>query len=178
CIKPFKPVNKSNELVNESIPNVELRVIDEEGNQLGIIHKKDALKVATDRDLDLVVVSPDSKPMVAKLMDYSKHRYDQQKKLREMKKKQVVVDLKEIRLSPTIDKHDFDTKLRHSIRFLEKGDKVKITIRFYGRMIKHNEVGFEVINRFIEQLGDRATVESKPKMDGRHVIAVVAPNNQ
>ncbi len=114
--------------------------------------------------------------MVAKLMDYSKYRYDQQRKLREMKKNQRVVDIKEIRLSPTIDKHDFDTKLKHAFKFLQKGDKVKITIRFFGRMITHQEVGKEVIKRFIEAIGDQATVESYPKMDGRNMIAIIAPN--
>jgi translation initiation factor IF-3 len=167
---------KSTELVNESIPNVKLLFIDDEGTNHGVIPRDQALKIAGQKDLDLVVVSPDSKPMVAKLMDYSKYRYDQQRKLREMKKNQRVVDIKEIRLSPTIDKHDFDTKLKHAFKFLQKGDKVKITIRFFGRMITHQEVGKEVIKRFIEAVGDKATVESYPKMDGRNMIAIIAPN--
>ena len=167
---------KSTELVNESIPNVKILFIDDEGTNHGVIPRDQALKIASSKDLDLVVVSPDSKPMVAKLMDYSKYRYDQQRKLREMKKNQRVVDIKEIRLSPTIDKHDFDTKLKHAFKFLQKGDKVKITIRFFGRMITHQEVGKEVIKRFIEAVGDQATVESYPKMDGRNMIAIIAPN--
>ncbi len=152
--------------------------IDDEGTNHGVIPKRDALKMAQEKELDLVVVSPDSKPMVAKLMDYSKYRYEQQRKLREMKKSQRVVEIKEIRLSPTIDKHDFDTKLKHAIKFLQKGDKVKITIRFFGRMITHQEVGKEVIKRFIEAVGEFATVESYPKMDGRNMIAIVVPNQK
>lgn len=167
--------NKPVELVNDNIPRTDLRVIDDEGNQLGIISRDAALKIAEQKDLDLVVVSPDSKPMVAKLMDYSRHRFEQQKKLKEMKKNQNIVELKEIRLSPTIDKHDFDTKLRHTFKFLSKGDKVKISIRFRGRMITHQDVGLEVIKRFIEAVGDQAIVEARPKMEGRSLIAVIAP---
>lgn len=135
-----------------------------------------ALSIASERELDLVVVSGETaKPLVCKLMDYSKYRYEQQRKLREMKKNQKVVELKEIRLSPTIDKHDFETKLRHAQRFLEHGDKVKISIRFYGRMITHRDVGEEVIQKFIDAVGNQATVEAKPKMDGRSMVAVIAP---
>lgn len=169
--------NKQNELVNEGIPaNVKLLVIDDEGNNLGQITRDEALAKAHAKELDLVVVSPDSKPMVAKFMDYSKFRYDQQRKLREIKKNQHIVQVKEIRLSPTIDKHDFDTKLKQTLKFLAKGDKVKISIRFFGRMITHSDVGRDVIERFIKEIGDRAIVEAKPKMDGRSMIAVVAPN--
>jgi len=173
-VKPTKPV----ELVNENIPNQELLVIDETGQKLGILSKKEALSISQKREFDLVVVSPDSKPMVAKLMDYSKYRYEQQRKLREIKKNQHVVELKEIRLSPTIDKHDFDTKLKHALKFLDKGDKVKVSIRFFGRMITHSEVGRTVIEKFIESIGSKATVEAKPKMDGRSMIAILAPTNE
>jgi translation initiation factor IF-3 len=175
CIKQFK--GKSTELVNEYIPNTELLVIDEAGVKVGIISKREAMAIAHQRELDLVVVSPDSKPMVAKLMDHSKYRYDQQRKLREMKKNQHVVELKEIRLSPTIDTHDFETKLKHALKFLEKGDKVKISIRFFGRMITHSDHGMIVINKFIEAIGSRCIVESRPKMDGRSMIATIAPIN-
>ncbi|TNF07056.1 MAG: translation initiation factor IF-3 [Bacillota bacterium] len=169
--------NKSTELVNEYIPNVELLVIDETGAKVGVISKREAMAIAQQREYDLVVVSPDSRPMVAKLMDYSKYRYEQQRKLREMKKNQHVVEIKEIRLSPTIDTHDFDTKLKHALKFLEKGDKVKISIRFFGRMITHSDHGMIVINKFIEAIGSNCTVESKPKMDGRSMIAMIAPIN-
>lgn len=173
-IKPNK--QKTQDLVNETIPYGDLLVIDDEGNKLGVISKKQALELAYQKGLDLVVVSPDSKPMVAKFMDYSKFRYEQQRKLREIKKNQATVTLKEIRISPTIDKHDFDTKLRNAIKFIQKGDKVKVSMRFMGRMITHVDVGRVVMNKFIEALGDIVNVESKPKMDGRHLIAIVAPN--
>ncbi len=140
------------------------------------MNKAKALSIANERDLDLTIVSSiDAKPLVCKLIDYSKYRYEQQRKLREMKKNQRVIELKEIRLSPTIDKHDFETKLRHANRFLDHGDKVKISIRFYGRMITHRDVGEQMIKNFIEAVGDKAVVEAKPKMDGRNMVAVIAP---
>ena len=151
-------------------------MIAEDGEKLGVMNKAKAINFATERDLDLVVVSSaEAKPLVCKLMNYSKYRYEQQRKLREMKKNQRVVELKEIRLSPTIDKHDFETKLRHAIRFIDHGDKVKISIRFYGRMITHRDVGEQVIKNFIEAIGEKAQVEAKPKMDGRSMVAVIAP---
>ncbi len=169
--------SKNTDLVNETIPYGEFLVIDETGNKVGTMNRKDALKFAMEREYDIVVVSPDSKPMVAKLMDYSKYRYEQQRKIREMKKNQHIVEIKEVRLSPTIDVHDFDTKLKHALKFLEKGDKVKLSIRFYGRMITHSDVGMKVMLRFIEAIGANATVESKPKMDGKNMVAMLAPTN-
>jgi len=136
-----------------------------------------AIKIAESRNMDLVVVSPDSKVVVAKMMDYSKYRFEQQKRLKEMRKKQTTIDVKEIRLSPTIGDHDFNTKLNHAKRFIKSGDKVKISIRFRGRMVTHSDIGFEVVNKFIESLGDSIIVESKPKLEGMQMIAVVAPNN-
>lgn len=111
-------------------------------------------------------------------MDYSKYRYEQQKRLKEMRKNQVVVSLKEIRLSPTIDIHDFNTKLKHAKRFISDGDKVKLSIRFYGRMMAHTDIGMQQMEKFIEELGDLVNVESKPKMEGRNMTAILAPNTQ
>ena len=139
--------------------------------------KGKALNLAESRNMDLVVVSPDSKVVVAKMMDYSKYRFEQQKRLKEMRKKQTTIDVKEIRLSPTIGDHDFNTKLNHAKRFIKSGDKVKISIRFRGRMVTHSDIGFEVVNKFIESLGDTIIVESKPKLEGMQMIAVIAPNN-
>lgn len=173
CIKQIQ--KKNTDLVNESIPYGDLLVIDENGAKVGIISRREALAMAAQKELDVVVVSPDSKPMVAKFMDYSKYRFEQQKKLKEIKKNQHIVELKEIRLSPTIDKHDLETKLKHAIKFLEKGDKVKLSIRFYGRMITHSEVGRQVMMSFIEAVGSKAIIEAKPKMDGRSLIAILAP---
>jgi translation initiation factor IF-3 len=163
---------------NESIPFSELLVITDTGEKLGILKRSDALKQAYDKDLDLVVVSPNSKPPVAKMMDYSKYRYEQQRRLREMKRNQKTVDVKEIRLSPVIGEHDFLTKFNQAKRFIGKGDKVKITIRFRGRMITRTEQGYDVIKSFIEKFEDLVIVEQRPKMDGRVLNATIAPNTK
>lgn len=175
CIRrPTK--GKSNELVNEDIPKGNVLLIDESGNNKGIVSRDKALEEAYNAGLDLVVVAAQSDPLVAKIMDYSKFRYDQQKRLKEMRRNQVVVNLKEIRLSPTIDVHDFNTKLKHAQRFIKDGDKVKLSIRFYGRMLAHTEIGMEAMVKFINELGDQVIVESQPKMEGRNMIAILAPN--
>lgn len=150
-------------------------VITDQGEKLGVLTRGKALQEADDRGLDLVLVSPDANPPVAKLMDYSRFRFQQQKKLKEMKKNQKVIVVQEIQLSPVIEKHDFETKAKKARTILEKGNKVKITLRFKGRMIVHQEIGVEVINKFIESLADCTTVESAVKLDGRSLFAVVAP---
>ncbi|MCR5647413.1 MAG: translation initiation factor IF-3 [Acholeplasmatales bacterium] len=150
-------------------------VITDQGEKLGVLTRGKALQEADDRGLDLVLVSPDANPPVAKLMDYSRFRFQQQKKLKEMKKNQKVIVVQEIQLSPVIEKHDFETKAKKARTILEKGNKVKITLRFKGRMIVHQEIGVEVINKFIESLSDCTTVESQVKLDGRSLFAVVAP---
>lgn len=141
------------------------------------MQRNKALELAYAKELDLVVVSPKAKMFVAKMMDYSKYRYDKQKREREMKKNQRTVDVKELRLSPTIGEHDFDTKLRHAKRFIKKGDKVKVSMRFRGRMITHSDLGKEVMQRFIDDLGENIEIESKPKLEGYQLIAVLAPNS-
>ena len=135
-----------------------------------------ALAITLQKDLDLVVVAPDAKMIVAKMMDYSKYRYEQQRKLREMKKKRNVVEVKEIRLSPVIGDHDLNTKLNHAKRFINNGDKVKVSMRFRGRMITHSDLGRQVMQRFIDELGELITIESKPKLEGYQLITVLAPN--
>lgn len=150
-------------------------VITDEGEQLGILSKQDALKAAQKKGLDLVLVAADAKPAVAKFMNYSKFRFDQQKKQREMKKNQRIVQLKEVRLSPTIEKHDFDTKVRNARKFLEAGDKVKVSLRFIGRMIVHSEVGQKVIQEFADQLTDISIVDSKMKLEGKSLSLILAP---
>lgn len=150
-------------------------VIADDGEQLGVLSKQDALKAAQKKGLDLVLVAPDAKPAVAKFMNYSKFRFDQQKKQREMKKNQKMVQLKEVRLSPTIEKHDFDTKVRNARKFLEAGDKVKVSLRFIGRMIVHAEVGEKVIKGFAEELTDVSTVDSKMKLEGKNLSLILAP---
>lgn len=162
-------------LVNEGIRARELRLVDHNGEQLGVKSRNEALEIASRVNLDLVLVAPNAKPPVARIMDYGKHRFEQQKKEKEARKNQKVINVKEVRLSPTIDEHDFNTKLRNGRKFLEKGDKVKASIRFKGRAITHKEIGQRVLTRFAEECDDVAIVESKPKMDGRSMFLVLAP---
>ncbi|MBO0992269.1 translation initiation factor IF-3 [Bacillus sp. SD088] len=165
-------------LLNEGIRARELRLIDHQGNQLGVKSRNEALEMATRVNLDLVLVAPNAKPPVARIMDYGKFRFEQQKKEKEARKNQKVINVKEVRLSPTIEDHDFNTKLRNGRKFLEKGDKVKASIRFRGRAITHKEIGQRVLNKFADECSDLATVESKPKMDGRSMFLVLAPKTE
>ncbi|XKI13075.1 translation initiation factor IF-3 [Sporosarcina sp. ANT_H38] len=161
--------------VNEGIRARELRIIDHNGDQLGIKTRTEALEIAALANLDLVLVAPTAKPPVARIMDHGKFKFEQQKKDREVRKNQKIILLKEVRLSPTIDEHDFQTKLRNAIKFLEKGDKVKASIRFRGRAITHKEIGQRVLDRFAEACKDVSTVEQRPKMEGRSMFLVLAP---
>lgn len=162
-------------IVNDGIRAQELRVIGKDGEQIGVVSKNEALKLAEQANLDLVLVAPNGKPPVARIMDYGKFRYEQQKKDREAKKNQKTITVKEVRLSPSIDEHDFNTKLRNARKFLEKGDKVKASIRFRGRAITHKDLGREVLERLAEEVSDIAGVEQKAKMDGRSMFIMLAP---
>ena len=155
-----------------------MRVIDQNGEQLGIKTRIEALEIAARVNLDLVLVAPQAKPPVARIMDHGKFKFEQQKKDREIRKNQKVIVVKEVRLSPSIDDHDFNTKLRNAIKFLEKGDKVKASIRFKGRAITHKEIGQRVLERFAEACKEVATVEQRPKMDGRSMFLMLAPINE
>ncbi|EGA88705.1 Translation initiation factor 3 [Planococcus halocryophilus Or1] len=155
-----------------------MRVIDQNGEQLGIKTRIEALEIAARVNLDLVLVAPQAKPPVARIMDHGKFKFEQQKKDREIRKNQKVIVVKEVRLSPSIDDHDFNTKLRNAIKFLEKGDKVKASIRFKGRAITHKEIGQRVLERFAEACKEVATVEQRPKMDGRSMFLMLAPVNE
>lgn len=165
-------------MVNDGIRARELRLIDQDGEQLGVKSKAEALKIAEQANLDVVLVAPNAKPPVARIMDYGKFRFEQQKKEREARKKQKVINVKEVRLSPTIDLNDFNTKLRNARKFLEKGDKVKASIRFKGRAITHKEIGQKVLDRLAEETKDIASVEQQAKMDGRSMFLVLAPKNE
>ena len=165
-------------MVNDGIRARELRLIDQDGEQLGVKSKAEALKIAEQANLDVVLVAPNAKPPVARIMDYGKFRFEQQKKEREASKKQKVINVKEVRLSPTIDLNDFNTKLRNARKFLEKGDKVKASIRFKGRAITHKEIGQKVLDRLAEETKDIANVEQQAKMDGRSMFLVLAPKNE
>ena len=162
-------------MVNDGIRAREVRLISSNGDQLGVKSKREALEIADRENLDLVLVAPKAKPPVAKVMDYGKYRFELQKKQREARKKQKVVNVKEVRLSPTIDTNDFNTKMKNARKFLAKGDKVKVSIRFKGRAITHKDIGREVLSRFAEETKDVANVESKAKMDGRSMFLMLAP---
>lgn len=166
---------KDDGLVNEGIRVREVMVITDSGEKLGVISTAKALGMAYDQNLDLVIVAPGAKPPVAKFMDYNKFKYEQQRKLREARKNQKIVSLKEIRLSPKIDVHDFDTKLRNGRKFLEKGDKLKISIRFRGREMAYTNQGREVMLKFAKDCEDLATIESNPKLDGRNMFMTINP---
>ena len=164
--------------VNDRIRIREVRLIDDEGNQVGIIATRDALEMARERGLDLVEVAPNAVPPVCRLMDYGKFRYEQSRKERESRRNQHVVELKEVRLSPKIDDHDLDTKGRQAAKFLGEGDKVKLTVRFRGREMAHTDIGMGLLVQLAEQLRSSGTVELAPKMEGRAMSMVVAPLKQ
>ena len=161
-------------MVNEGIRAREVRLIASDGSQLGVKSKQEALAMAEQQNLDLVLVAPKAKPPVARIMDYGKYRFELQKKQREARKRQKTANVKEVRLSPTIDTNDFNTKVRNAHRFISKGDKVRVSIRFKGRAITHKDIGREVLQRFAEATQDVASVESRAKMDGRSMFLVLA----
>lgn len=160
--------------VNELIRDKELRIVDVDGSQLGVMTSRDALKLAEDKGLDLVKIAPQATPPVCKIMDYSKYRFELQKKEKEARKNQKVVDIKEVRLSLNIDTNDFNTKIAQAQKFLSKGDKVKVSIRFRGREMAHTELGLDVQKRFAAALPD-AVVEKQPKLEGRSMQMFLAP---
>ena len=157
-------------MINEQIRDREVRVIGPDGEQLGIMSAKEAYLKAKDADLDLVKIAPTAKPPVCKIINYGKFRYDQARKEQEAKKKQRTIDVKEIRLSPNIDTNDLNTKANQARKFLSKGDKVKVTLRFRGREMAHKDVGREVLNAFYEKLEDVAVIDKEAKMEGRSMI--------
>lgn len=168
--------NKINDdLVNENIHFHEVLVIGPEGEQLGTMMRREAIEKAYGYGLDLMCVAPQGKPPVCKIIDYGKYRFNEQKKSREAKKKQHVTELKPLRLSPVIDEHDFETKLNQAKKWAADGQKVKIDMRFRGRMITRQDVGREVMNRFVSQMADLATVEKNPSMEGNTLSVVLSP---
>jgi len=165
-------------MINEQIRDREVRLIDTDGTQLGIVPGRDAQKLADEKRLDLVKISPTAKPPVCKIMDYSKFRFEQSKKEKEARKKQRTVDIKEIRLSPNIDTHDINTKVKKAIEFLKGGDKVKITIRFRGRELGRTEVAHIILNDLAQKLAEHGNVEKPPKMEARTMAMFMAPKPQ
>ena len=161
-------------MINEQVRDKEVRVIGEDGEQLGIMSSKEALKLAKEAELDLVKIAPTAKPPVCKIVDYGKYRYEQMRKEKEAKKKQKTIDIKEIRFSPNIDTNDLNTKVNQARKFLSKGDKVKVAIRFRGRELAHTEIGIDILNNFAAQLEDVAVIEKPAKVEGRSMVMFLA----
>lgn len=156
--------------INEQIRDKEVRVIGADGEQLGVMPTREALRLAEEAGVDLVKIAPTAKPPVCKIVDYGKFKYEQTRREKEAKKKQKIVEIKEIRLSPNIDTNDLNTKANQARKFLSKGDKVKVTLRFRGREMAHKDVGREVLNTFFEKLEDVAAIDKEAKMEGRSMI--------
>jgi translation initiation factor IF-3 len=172
---PQAPASKDGPRVNEDIHSRTILLIGDEGEKFGEIGIDEARAIAEERGYDLVEVSPDAKPPVVKLMDYGKFKYEQQKKAAEARKKQKIIEIKEIKMRPTIDDHDYDTKMKAMQRFFGEGDKVKVTLRFRGREMAHQHLGMELLNRITKDTETFAKMEQYPKMEGRQMMMVLAP---
>lgn len=163
--------------INEEIRAREIRVNGADSEQLGIMKLEEALALAENRHLDLVEIAPNAKPPVCRIMDYGKYLYEQQKREKEARKRQKVVDVKEVKLRPGIEDHDFDVKTKNAVRFLSDGDKVKVTIMFRGRELSHPELGEVLLTKMADKLKDQAVVERMPKLEGKNMIMIVAPKS-
>lgn len=165
-------------LINEQIRLNEVQVIDENGQKLGIMTSYSALDIAISKKLDLVLVSPNSKPPVCKILNYGKYKFDQAKKEKEAKKKQKTFEVKEIRITPNTEEHDFNFKVKNARKFLESGSKVKITVRFRGRELNYSKLGEDILNEFIESLSDIAVPEKKPLLEGKNMFVILSINKK
>lgn len=161
--------------MNEAIDNKNVQLIDEEGENLGTVPIEDAMERAKEAGLDLVEISPNPNTPVCKILDFGKYKYQAQKKANEARKKQKTIEVKEIKMRPNIDTHDYDVKMRNMRRFFDQGDKVKVTLRFRGREMAHQELGMNLLRRVKDEVGDFAKVELEPKLEGRQMIMVLAP---
>ena len=164
--------------INEEILDKEVRLIGDQGEQLGIMSAQEALKIAVERELDLVKIAPGSNPPVCKVMDYGKFRFEQAKKEKEAKKNQRVIEIKEIRMSPGIGENDFNTKLKNGQKFLTDGDRVKVSVRFRGREMAHTEIGEQLLKDFAAKCEDIATLDKNPKLEGRNMSMFLSPKPQ
>jgi len=162
--------------VNREIRAPQVRVIDEEGTMLGVMTPLEGTRMAEDRGLDLIEIAPTASPPTCKIMDYGKWKYENKKKQAAARKKQVIVSVKEVQIRPRTDQHDIDVKMRHARRFLLDGDKVKVNLRFMGREMAHQELGFNVLKKVIELISDVATPEVAPKMEGKQLFVILAPD--
>lgn len=163
--------------INEEIRDKEIRLIDSDGAQLGVMSAKDAQKLANEKKLDLVKIAPNANPPVCKILDYGKYRYELQKKEKEAKKKQKIISVKEIRLSPNIEDHDLNVKANNANKFLKSGDKVKVTLRFRGREMGFIKAGYDIMEKFSASIEEHGTVEKKPALEGKNMIMILAPKN-
>ncbi len=168
-------ISKQDLSINEEIRDKEVRLIDSDGNQLGVFSAEEALKKALAQDLDLVKIAPNAQPPVCKIMDFGKYRFEQAKREKEARKSQKTIDIKEIRLGLNIDVHDFNTKAKQASKFVKNGDKVKVSIRFRGREMGHPEIGLDTMSRFAEACAEFATVEKPAKLEGRNMLMFLAP---
>ena len=164
------PIGNKELLINEDIRDKEVRVIDSDGSQLGIMSSKEALRIAGEKNLDLIKIAPQATPPVCRIMDYGKYRFEQAKREKEAKKNQKVVEIKEVRMSLNIDVHDFDTKVAGAIRFLKSGNKVKVSVRFRGREMAYTKLGQDLIDKFVNACEEFGTVEKQSKMEGRSLV--------
>ena len=160
--------------INEQIREHEVQVIDEQGSKLGVMKTHDAILTAEQKNLDLVLVAPNAKPAVCKIMNYGKYKFEQAKKEKEARKNQKTVEVKELRVTPNIEEHDFNFKAKNARKFLEDGNKVKITVRFRGRELNYVKLGEETLNKFVEDLSDIAQVEKKPLLEGKNMFIILA----
>jgi translation initiation factor IF-3 len=170
-----RPPERDLTRINERIRVPEVRLIDENGQQQGVISRDEALDYARQRDLDLVEVAPDARPPVCRVLDYSKYKYEQEQKQKAARKHQQNINVREIKFRPKIAQHDYDTKKGHVVRFLKHRDKVKVTIMFRGREVTHPERGEMILNRLADELGDLAVIEQRPTQDGRNMTMMLAP---
>ncbi|MGH7096519.1 MAG: translation initiation factor IF-3 [Stellaceae bacterium] len=161
--------------INDEIAVLRVRLVDDKGRMVGVVGRNEALAMAADAGLDLVEIAPGADPPVCKILDYGKYKYEEQKKKNEARKKQKIIEVKEIKLRPSIDDHDYDVKMRSMIKFIEDGDKVKVTMRFRGRELAHQELGMNVLVRVRDDLDEIAKVEQMPRMEGRQMTMVVSP---
>ena len=169
------PISNKELQINEQIRDKEVRVVDSDGTQLGILPIRQAMDLADQRNLDLVKIAPQAKPPVCKIIDYGKYRFEQSKREKEQRKNQRIVEIKEVRLSLNIDTHDFETKKNHAVRFISEGNKVKASIRFRGREMGHPELGQEIMKRFADAMSEVANVEKPAKLEGRTMLMFLAP---
>lgn len=172
---PRKPSQDDGPRINDQIRVEKVRLVDAEGEMVGVVSVREALRMAEEAGLDLVEVSPNAEPPVCKILDYGKYKYEQQKKANEARKKQKTVDVKEVKIRPGIEKHDYEVKMRNARRFLEDGDKVKVTMRFRGREMAHQDIGLKLLGEMKVELADVCKVELEPRLEGRQMIMVLGP---